>query len=133
MAAFCHDADALLDEGQRVRIFDEVHAEHLGEALGREVVVRGAQPAPDHEQVGLAAERVAQGGDQPRAVVGDGEELGDLDAPPAEVVADEGSVGVARAAVQQFVAAEDHGGARRSRWHQSLVPGMWMSPRALRK
>ena len=127
------DADALLDPGERLRILLQRHAQDLGEALCREVVVRRAEPAADHEQVGLARERVPQGGREALAIVGDGEQFGDLDAPPAEVVADERAVGVAGAAVQQLVAAEDHGRARRPRRHQLLVPGMWMRPRAFRK
>ncbi len=107
--------------------------EDLRQALGGEVVVRGAEPAADHQQVRVAAERVPQGGDEPLAVVGDRQEFRDLDAAPAEVVADEGAVGVPGAPVQQFVAAEDHGGARRSRRHQLLVPGMRITPRAFMK
>ena len=133
MAALRDGAGALLDEGERVRIFLERDPEHLRQALGGEVVVRGAQPAADHQQVGVAAQRVPQGGDESLAVVGDRQELRDLDPAAAEVVADEGAVGVAGAPVQQFVAAEDHGGARRTRRHQLLVPGMRISPRAFLK
>ena len=112
----------------------ERHVEDLRQALRGEVVVRGAQPAADHQQVRRAAESVPQGGAETLPVVGDREQFGDLDAAPAEVVADEGAVGVAGAAVQQFVAAEDHGGARCSRRHQSLlVPGMRITPRAFMK
>ena len=42
--------------------------------------MRGAQPAADHQQVRVAAERVPQGGGEPLAVVGDGEQFRDLDA-----------------------------------------------------
>ncbi len=133
VTALRHDADALLDEGQRVGVLGESHAEDLGEALGGQVVVGGPEAAPDHEQVGFAAQGVPQRRGEALAVVGDGQQLGDLDAPPAEVVADERAVGVPRAPVQQLVAAEDHGGARRARRHQLLVPGMWMRPRAFLK
>ena len=133
VAARGDGAGALLDEGERVRVLRERHAEDLRQALGGEVVVRGAQPAADHQQVRRAVQRVPQGGAETLAVVGDREQFRDLDAAPAEVVADEGAVGVAGAAVQQLVAAEDHGGARRSRRHQSLVPGMRMTPRAFMK
>ena len=133
MTACGHGADALLDEGERVRVLLERHAEHLREALRREVVVRGAEAAPDDEQVRIAAESVPKGGAQSFAVVGDGEQLGHLDAPAAEVVAHEGAVGVPGAAVQKLVAAEDHGGARRPRRHQSLVPGIRITPRAFMK
>ena len=126
-------ADALLDEGERVGILLERDAEDLREALGGEVVVRGAQPPTDHQQVGGADQRVPQGGDEPLAVVGDREQLRHLDAAAAEVVADEGAVGVAGAAVEQLVAAEDHRRARRPRGHQPLVPGMRMRPRAFLK
>ncbi len=85
------------------------------------------RPPPTTSRSGSPPSACRRAGDQALAVVGDGEEFRDLDAPPAEVVADEGPVGVPRAAVQQFVAAEDHGGARRSRRHQSLVPGMRMT------
>ena len=95
--------------------------------------MRGAEPAPHHEQVGLRREGVPQRGDHALAVVGDGEELEDLDPAPAEVGADEGSVGVPGAPVEQLVAAQEHGGTRRSRRHQSLVPGMRMMPRAFMK
>ena len=51
----------------------------------------------------------------------------------AEIVADEGAVGVASAPVEQFVAAQDDGGARRPRRHQALLPGMRITPRAFMK
>ena len=133
MASLGQRAHLLLDVRERRRVFAELHAERLREALGGEVVVRGAEPAPHHEQVGLGREHVAQRGRETLAVVGDDEELEHLDAAPAEVVADEGAVGVAGAPVEQFVAAEDDGGARRPRRHQALVPGMRMTPRAFMK
>ena len=133
MTALGERAHLLLQVRQRRLILAEVHPERLREALGGQVVVRGTEPAPHHEQVGLSREHVAQRGGETLAVVGDDEELEDLDAAPAEIVADERAVGVARAPVEQFVAAEDDGGARRPRRHQSLVPGIRMTPRALRK
>ena len=94
VTAFRDDADALLDEGQRVWVFLEGHAEHLGEALGREVVVRGAQAASDDEQVRLAAERVPQAATSRSRSSATVSELVTLTPASAEVVADEGAVGV---------------------------------------
>jgi hypothetical protein len=133
VAALGQRAHLLLEVRERRLVFAELHAERLGEALGGEVVVRGAEPAPHHEQVGPGREHVAQRGREALTVVGDHQKLEHLDAAPAQVVADEGAVGVAGAAVEQFVAAEDDGGARRPRRHQALVPGMRMTPRAFRK
>ena len=126
-------AGALLDVGERARVLLQRDPEDLRQALGGEVVVRGAQPAADHQEVGRPSERVPEGGGEPVAVVGHRQQFRHLDAATAQVVADEGAVGVAGAAVEQLVAAEDHGRARRSRRHQPLVPGMRMRPRAFLK
>ena len=133
MAPRGHDAHLLLEVRERLRVLLEGDAEDLGEALGREVVMRGAETASHDEQVRLTVQRVSQGGRETLAVVGDGERLQHLDAAAAEVVADERAVGVTGAAVEQFVAAQHDGGARRAGRHQSLVPGMWMMPRAFKK
>ena len=100
----------------------EAHAEGLREARGREVVVRGAQTAADDEQVGLAGEAVLSAAVSRSRVVGDGEHARDLDAARAEVGADEGPVGVARAAVEQLVAAQDDRGARQVTTHRRAGP-----------
>ena len=133
MAARGHQAHLLLEVRERLRVLLERDTQDLGEALGREVVVRGAETAPDDEQFGLRLQRVTQRRRETLAVVGDGDQLQHFDAAPAEVVADERAVGVAGTAVQQFVAAEHDRGAGCSRRHQSLVPGMRMMPRAFMK
>ena len=71
----------VFDHGERVRdLRRAATSEHLGQALGGEVVVRGAEAAADDEHVRLGGEGVRQRRREPLAVVGHREQLGDLDA-----------------------------------------------------
>jgi hypothetical protein len=137
-------AHARRHHGEGVGVFDEAHAQRPGKAGGGEVVVRRAQAAADDQKIGFGGERVLQRRRQPLLVVGHGEDAGHLDPAGAEVGTHESAVGVAGAPVEQFVAAEDDGGARQCVAHKATflrrfavqrdgLPGMRMTPRAFMK
>ena len=133
LPAGSHGADLVLEVRARSWVLDKLHAQSLREALGGEVVVRGPQAPAHHDQIGVPGENVTESRREPHAVVGDRQHLHDLDAAATQVRAHEGPVGVARAAVEQLVAAQHHCGPRSSRRHQLLAPGIRMMPRALMK
>ena len=96
----------LFDPGEGGRVEDQFAAEGMGGKLAGEVVAGGAEAAGDEDEIGTA-QRLAEGGLDARAVVGDAHLAGDFVAEVGELAAKPLLVGVEDAPDQEFGAGVD--------------------------
>ena len=91
---------------------DQLAARERPHDLGGEVVGGRPQPAGGDDQLEALVGEEAQGREQVLAAVADGEDVGDLDSQPLELLRDPGAVAVAHAARQHLGPGDDDAAAR---------------------